>query len=45
MSLLSTLLALVIAVAICALGFTIGTWVYFKLEDLYYFIKEKVFCK
>lgn len=45
MSLFSTLLALLVAVAICALSFIIGTWVYFKLEDLYYFIKEKVFCK
>lgn len=42
MEFLTFLLALITAIAIIAVSFIIGTYVYFKLEDLYYYISRRL---
>lgn len=39
------LLAFITAIAIITVGFIIGTYVYFKLEDLYYYVRRRLSVK
>jgi hypothetical protein len=42
MDFLVFILAFICALAVMAFSLVVGSWIYFKLEDFYYFLQEKL---